>query len=320
MTNRATIFTLTILAAVGAQAWAQTVTVSDYAFTAGTAISASAMSTKLQALATAINYQANTTDATQTSDISTLQGYVGTNNVGTLRNDVNALQTIQTNNLNSAKWAYASSVLSYTGGNFLITGGNVGIGTSAPAYLLDVQSSVYVQACIANLNNGTSNPNSLSDPNEALRIIGGKDSGLGGAIVQFYTPNGTNRLGWIGQTSTSYPLVYAVASDRRLKDGIVDTRYSLDQLMKIQVRDFFYKSDASKKLQDGFIAQELYEVYPDAVSKPNSEEGTWGVDYGRLSPLIVKSIQDQQKEIDELKEENAELKAEIAAIKKKLGM
>jgi hypothetical protein len=323
MKNRATIFTVAILAATGAQAWAQTVTVSDYSFTAGTAISASAMSTKLQALATAINYQANTTDANQTSlisglrtEVNNLNTLVGTNNVGTLQSDVNDLQKY----LNSAKWTYASSVLSYTGGNFLITGGNVGIGTIAPAYLLDVQSSVYVQACIANLNNGTSNPNSLSDPNEALRIIGGKDSGLGGAIVQFYTPNGTNRLGWIGQTSTSYPLVYAVASDRRLKDGIVDTRYSLDQLMKIKVRDFFYKSDASKKLQDGFIAQELYEVYPEAVSKPNSEEGTWGVDYGRLSPLVVKSIQDQQKEIDELKAENAELKARIAAIEKKLGL
>jgi hypothetical protein len=323
MRNRATIFTMAILAAAGAQAWAQTVTVSDYAFTAGTAISASAMSTKLQALATAINYQANTTDATQTSlisglrtEVDNLNTLVGTNNVGTLQSDVNSLKTEK---LNSAKWSYTSSVLSYTGGNLLVTAGNVGIGTTTPTHLLDVsQSSTTPTVCIANLNGKNKGDGGITDPNIALKILGGNTSGTGGTLIEFDQPDG-NRSGYIAQNGYGR-ISIGDNSDRRLKEGIVDTRYSLDQLMRIQVRDFVFKNDPAKQLQTGFIAQELYDVYPDAVYKPASEEGTWGVDYGKLSPIIVKSIQDQQKEIVELKAENAELKARIAAIEKKLGM
>jgi hypothetical protein len=239
----------------------------------------------------------------------------------TVKTNFNNLRDNDTNindqliKLNSLQWTYASG----SPATLRYQGGYLGIGT-IPTYLFQVsQGTGLVPACIANLNNGNHNPNSLSDPNEALRIIGGTDGGPGGALVQFYTPNGTNRLGWIGQ-KTQTTVEYAITSDRRLKDGIVDTHYSLDQLLKIQVRDFFFKSDPGKKLQDGFIAQELYDVYPEAVSKPASEDGTWGVDYGRLSPIIVKSIQDQQKEIEALEQENAELKARLAAIEKKLGM
>ncbi len=43
---------------------------------------------------------------------------------------------------------------------------------------------------------------------------------------------------------------------------MVDTRFSRDQLMRIQVGDFTFKYGPVKKPQTGFIAQELYEVYP----------------------------------------------------------
>jgi hypothetical protein len=177
------------------------------------------------------------------------------------------------------------------------------------------QSSSSATAIIANTHGYGSN---VGDQNTALDIWGGNDAGNGGTVIQFFSPNGT-RTGWISQNGY-LAMAYANGSDRRLKDGIVDTRYSLDQLMKIKVRDFVFKSDPAKQLQTGFVAQELYEVYPEAVCKPASEDGTWGVDYGRLSPILVKSIQDQQKEIEALKQENAELKARLAAIEKKLGM
>ena len=49
----------------------------------------------------------------------------------------------------------------------------------------------------------------------------------------------------------------------------------------------------------GFIAQELYKYYPEAVSAHgdgitplDANAPVWSVDYGRLTPLLVKSIQD----------------------------
>jgi hypothetical protein len=95
--------------------------------------------------------------------------------------------------------------------------------------------------------------------------------------------------------------------------------------MKIQVRDYVYKADASKTQVTGFIAQELYDIFPNAVTKPANAEEMWSVDYGKVTPLLVKAIQEQQAEIealkaklesfDNLKAENSTLKAENTSIK-----
>ena len=80
------------------------------------------------------------------------------------------------------------------------------------------------------------------------------------------------------------------------------------------MKDFNFKNDATRKVNTGFIAQELYNIFPDAVTIPDSENGIWQVDYGRVTPLLVKAIQDQQLQINTLKEENSSLKAQIKEI------
>jgi hypothetical protein len=57
------------------------------------------------------------------------------------------------------------------------------------------------------------------------------------------------------------------------------------------------KADSSNTLTTGFIAQELYEIFPNAVTKPAKAEEMWSVDYGKVTPLLVKAIQDQQANI-----------------------
>jgi predicted RNase H-like nuclease (RuvC/YqgF family) len=111
---------------------------------------------------------------------------------------------------------------------------------------------------------------------------------------------------------------YATTSDRRLKENIVDTHFSIDDLMKIQVRDFNFKKDANKKIVAGFIAQELAPIVPDAVTVPAKTEEYWSVDYGRLTPILVKAVQDQQKTIEGLESDNAKLKAENTEMKARL--
>jgi hypothetical protein len=103
-------------------------------------------------------------------------------------------------------------------------------------------------------------------------------------------------------------IVIEYVSDRRLKENIEETRWCVDDLMKIKVRDYDYKAtpeDRRTSKETGFIAQELQEVYPEAA---------FGNEYGDISkepmtvapdkliPLMVKSIQDQQNIINELKQ------------------
>ena len=54
---------------------------------------------------------------------------------------------------------------------------------------------------------------------------------------------------------------------------------------------------------NGFVAQDLFSIYPWAVTNGGDDpkKEPWTMDYGRLTPLIVKSIQDMQHEIDDLR-------------------
>lgn len=120
----------------------------------------------------------------------------------------------------------------------------------------------------------------------------------------------------IGASTTNY----ITTSDRRLKENITPTRFGLADLMKVQPVDYNFIADAAKTVQTGFIAQDLDTVFPDAVTVGGDDANTnpWSVDYGRLTPLLVKSIQDLKAENDALKADNEAIKAQNAAILKRL--
>jgi hypothetical protein len=100
-------------------------------------------------------------------------------------------------------------------------------------------------------------------------------------------------------------VTYNTTSDIRLKENIVESPSATSIIQSLKVRSFDWK-ESNKHDNFGFVAQELYEVYPNAVTKQkNKEDGTmdmpWGVDYSKLVPVLVKTIQEQQAMIEELK-------------------
>lgn len=182
---------------------------------------------------------------------------------------------------------------------------NVGIGITNPASPLHVVKSV-ANGHLVNFNNTNST-------GKGIVII------LGSTTAQFITflsPT-YGEMGYIYGDGTG-AVLYSAPSDVRLKENISNTLYSISDLMKIKVRDFNYKSDNSKTKITGYVAQELYEVYPNAVSKPADEKNYWGVDYAKVTPLIVKAVQDQQQMIGVLKDENQQLKSQNEDLLKRL--
>lgn len=158
-----------------------------------------------------------------------------------------------------------------------------------------------------------------SDPNLVLskKDAGGGTIPNGSMFAKFVIPSGT--IGSITRNAGS-AVAFNTSSDRRLKENINHTHYSIEDLMKVGVVDYNYKSDEAKTPVTGFIAQDLYKVFPTAVRKGGEDVKTnpWSVDYGKLTPLLVKAVQDQQKEIAALKAQLSEmnaLKAEVASIK-----
>jgi hypothetical protein len=118
-------------------------------------------------------------------------------------------------------------------------------------------------------------------------------SGTTSAMKLYY---GSTQVGRIDYSDTSTD--YVTSSDERLKKNVVDA--PAGNIDSIKVRSFDWKTDDTHQ-EYGFIAQELETVAPYAVSKGETDEDTWGVDYSKLVPMLVKEIQDLKAEVEALK-------------------
>ena len=130
----------------------------------------------------------------------------------------------------------------------------------------------------------------------------------------YFLDGGGGDTGYVSCDATTNICDYVTSSDRRLKQNIIPTKYNLNDLMNIQVVDYNPINESNEL--NGLIAQDLYEIYPNAVSVGRDEvNGTpgdyWGIDYGKITPLIIKGVQDLKAEKDTLQSEIELLKAEL---------
>ena len=105
--------------------------------------------------------------------------------------------------------------------------------------------------------------------------------------------------GSISRVGTTSAVLYNTSSDARLKHGIIDAPEASSLIDAIQVRSFKWNADNSEQ-RYGFIAQELLEVAPEAVSVPKDPEDTMGVDYSKLVPMLVKELQSVRARLAQL--------------------
>ena len=220
----------------------------------------------------------------------------------------------------------------------------VGIGISSPSYNLDVTGNGrYTTDLLVGGALGIGGPTSFYDfrlvkstsyfiasfentggtnASEGINILAGSNTGGGASFIEFTKPGDAGLpdveiIGSIKQSGAD-GVSYNATSDRRIKENIVGTHFGVDDLMRIQVRDFEFIRDPENRSNTGFIAQELFEVYPNAVSKPVKDDDLWQVDYGKVTPLLVKAVQDQQHIIESLLDENQQLKAQNNDLEKRL--
>lgn len=101
-------------------------------------------------------------------------------------------------------------------------------------------------------------------------------------------------------------------SDQRKKNNIqnlnIDAIQTIMQLRPVTFNWNTVIDDGMKGLQSGFIAQELEKVLPNSVVTVNNSEKSKSVKYLELLPVLVKAIQEQQAQIELLKNENNTLK------------
>jgi hypothetical protein len=150
------------------------------------------------------------------------------------------------------------------------------------------------------------NTTSHASADNSLVIQGGNNAGAEtGTHIQFLRPDGTV-IGTIAQNAAT-TVAYNTTSDERVKQNITDTHFGLDTVLSLQVRDYDYKADPSHTQLTGFVAQELYKLFPGAVTVGGDEVDAngnltrpWSVDYGKLTPLLAKGIQDLNTKVEAL--------------------
>jgi hypothetical protein len=100
---------------------------------------------------------------------------------------------------------------------------------------------------------------------------------------------------------------FDISSDRRLKENIepINEKETHLKILQLQPKTYNLISDPDEK-HVGLIAQEVKEVFPLLVSE--NREGMMSLCYDGISILMLQSIKQLQKQIDELKNEIIELR------------
>jgi hypothetical protein len=118
--------------------------------------------------------------------------------------------------------------------------------------------------------------------------------------IRFFTSSGGT--GTVGNISVSTAgTTYTTTSDRRLKDNIQPIVDATDKLMDMKPVTHTWIDNSEAPQVHGFIAQEMQEVIPEAVSGDAESDEMMSMDYGRITPVIVAALQDALNEIKELK-------------------
>jgi hypothetical protein len=104
--------------------------------------------------------------------------------------------------------------------------------------------------------------------------------------------------GSIEYDGSSTKVKYNVTSDLRIKTNVRKMNSALLKVNKFNPVTFNYIDTDSE--HDGFLAQELYEVYKNPITKPDKEEDYWMMDYSSLTPILTAAIQELSKKVEYL--------------------
>ena len=119
--------------------------------------------------------------------------------------------------------------------------------------------------------------------------------------------NGSNQIR-LGNANIAYfgcQVALSVTSDSRWKSDIKKSSLGLDFINKLNPVSYFRNNDETKKLEYGFIAQEMETTLNQLDAKNNGiitkdDAGMYSVRYNDLFAPMVKAIQEQQAIIQKL--------------------
>ena len=199
--------------------------------------------------------------------------------------------------------------------------------TASGRYALYSNTTGYENTASGNyaLNSNTTGFQNTAFGFQALSANTTESNNIGiGYDAQVSNSTGSNQVR-IGNSSITYAgiqVAWTTTSDKRWKSDIQNSSLGLNFISKLRPVSYYRNNDESKKIEYGFIAQELEAALDNEGAKNNSiisidDQGMYGVRYNDLISPMVKAIQEQQEMINTLQKENKEFKERIVQLEKK---
>jgi hypothetical protein len=167
----------------------------------------------------------------------------------------------------------------------------VGINNTNPNAYLRVDGTTTVTAARFYGTGGTRPPLELRQNNTA------------GWFAKFYSDNFGTYIGGISFYGSS--TTFNTSSDYRLKENIIPISDSITRLKQLKPSRFNFKQYPEITI-DGFLAHEVQDIVPEAVTGDKDELDLNGkpvyqaIDHSRLIPLLVAAIQELEARVKEL--------------------
>ncbi|HNX07798.1 MAG TPA: tail fiber domain-containing protein, partial [Bacteroidales bacterium] len=227
----------------------------------------------------------------------------------------------------------------------VLKNGNTGLGTDTPQDLLHINSDagasrIRISANSAYLSEvdfyaGTTYKGAIGSDNDDNYIfiyqagnVIFKNGRIG--IQSITNPTYAIELPNSATIGTGQARAYAWAtySDKRIKSDVKEISYGIDEILKLKPVSYLQhnsRMENGKIVIDnagvnniGFIAQDIYKIIPEIVNKPENEENTlWSMSYEKLTPVLVKAIQEQQTIIESQQKQIDDLKMKVDMLLKK---
>ena len=188
------------------------------------------------------------------------------------------------------------------------SGGNVGIGTNSPNTQLEILNN-NDQPATLRLSS------SVSDGDAVAAIISFQNEAGGGGVqgrieniateddasyYKFYTDDTSSpSMTLFDSGNMTIAGTLTQNSDVRLKENIKPIESALDKVKQMQGVEFNKINSSTKEI--GVVAQEIEKIIPELVLE--DKEGIKSVAYGNITAVLIEAIKEQQKQIEELKQQ-----------------
>jgi hypothetical protein len=208
----------------------------------------------------------------------------------------------------------------YGGGieNLRCTGDAVLVGTTDPAAANNQPGIILNRStCWQSIAN-----NAVSTPTLTLNKVGA-GVGSGSDFAHFRTNN--NTIGSITRNAQQAAVLYNTTSDYRLKNDLGAIPDPIRRVRRLRPIRVTWKDDPTEQVVDAFLAHEVAEVVPDAVTGEQDAVDDDGnivpqqMDASRLIPVLTAALQELTELVDDQRQELDRLREEVDFLRDQIG-